>query len=293
MGTIICANCHTENPDSNIFCQGCGQSLKRSYAPASDQTVAAPRGVPAEPPIPPVPPVVAPPPATAVPAPIKTSATPPVKPAAAVPPPPPPAPRVVVQATPISKLGVYTDGWSDVIEGGAPLADKVKREFVNNLKAAEIPGLHVAESMLMDKNGEIRPSEVINFGRDMTIIARTGAFGKHLTVSWDLYTKQTINWLTVGILGGAVFVLAFLTHILGGIFYNGFFYGLFNWLGTFINWLLVPGLALMLVGKITHGDWLALYKKDQGEFAEDDAMALTNIVDIALSDAIEKALESE
>ena len=49
----------------------------------------------------------------------------------------------MVQATPISKLGVYTDGWSDVIEGGAPLADKVKREFVNNLKAAEIPGLHV------------------------------------------------------------------------------------------------------------------------------------------------------
>lgn len=173
------------------------------------------------------------------------------------------------------------------------MADKVRREFVNDLKAAEIPGLHLAESTLMDKNGETRPYEVISFGRQMTIIVRTGLFGKHLTVSWDLYTKQTINWLTVGILGGAVFVLVFLTHLLGGIFYNGFFYGLFSWLGTFINWLLVPGLALMLFGKITRGDWLALYKKDQGEFAEDDAMALTNIVDIALSDAIEKALESE
>jgi hypothetical protein len=117
-------------------------------------------------------------------------------------------------------------------------------------------------------------------------------FGKHLVVSWDLFTRQSVNWLTIGVLAGAMFVLAFLNHILGGTSLR-FFYGLFSWWGTFINWLLVPGLAVMLFGKILKGDWLAFYKKEPGNFAEDDAIAITTIVDDALSNAVEKALEEE
>lgn len=279
MGTIICPNCHTENPENSSFCQACGKSFQSAAVPTDDQTRVVTRGKQAGAEMPPPPPaVMAPPP-------------PPQGSIGAVPPRPQFA--AYVQATPIQNLGVCKDNWNDVIEGGAPIAEKVRQEFENNLKAAEIPGLHVAQSNLGGKNGEMRNYEVVSFGRGTTIIVRVASFGKHLAVSWDLYARQSINWLTVGILAGSVFVLTFLTHILGSVFESGFFYGLFSWWGTFLNWLLVPGLAILLAGKIMRGDWLAFYRTDDGEFAEDDALALTTVTDIALSDAIEKALEAE
>lgn len=288
MSMIICPNCQEENPEGNVICKACGKPLPQvQAAPDATRVVSRAGNSPEVPP-----PPMMPPPAAA-------SVVPPTPPpgTVAVPPPPPPPPvrpiYAVPSATSIKSLGIYADGWNDVLEGGAPLAEKVKQEFVNNINAAEIPGLHVAESALLGKDSETRKYEVISFGRNMTIIMRAAPIGKHLAVSWDLYVKQSINWLTVGILAGAVFVLGFLPHILGGSFFNGFFFGLFSWWVTFINLLLVPGLAVMLAGKILRGDWLAFYMKDPGEFAEDDAMALTTIVDMALADAIEKALEEE
>ena len=295
MEKLICPSCGVENPAGNSSCQSCGKPLVQVPPAESDRTVLSNRGAQAQvvPPPPSTEQTIMTPPAEPIKTPEMVPPPPPVMNAAPVPPPPPPPTYAYFQTTSIKSLGVYTDGWSDVIEGGAPLAEKVKQEFENNLKAAEIPGLHIAESTLAGENGETRKYQVVSFGKGMTVAVRTAPMGKHLVVSWDLFTKQSFNWLTLGILGGAVLVLAFLTHILGGLFYGAFFSGFFGWLATFINWLLVPGLAIMLAGKILRGDWLAFYIREQDEFAADDAIALATIVDDALSDAVDKALEEE
>lgn len=271
MATIVCASCGTVNDSVNLFCQTCGKSLKSAAPAASDQTVVANR------------PHSAPTPAqSSVPV-----APPPIPPA--VPPSRPPAPAyapVAPLGTPISRLGLRSDGWSDVLEDAAGLEESVKTAFLNEIKAAELPGLGVGESTLT--NGKTsRKYWVVYNGSGANVLVRFAPYGKNLLTSWDLYTKRKFNWLTLGILGGVVFLLTLLYQILGhwGSFYGGFF----AFLQGFFSMIFVPTLGVMLAGKLFKDDWLGFFMDDLNEFAADDAITLTSLVDSALSKAVEAA----
>jgi hypothetical protein len=279
MAKNICPNCKTENDPKNIFCQSCGASL-----------VAAPAS-------PPPAPTSTPPPAPVPPAPAKAAAMPP--PMQAVPPPPaygqppaygyPPAPMYYM-GTPIKQLGTHTDGWSDVIEDGAPLADKVKAAFVEQMNAEKIPGMRITEANISNDQMENRQYQLVSGPLGTTVAVRIAPYGKNLAISWDLFTKREANWLTIGLLGGIVFLLAALDTVAYSLsFYYDFFYAVFNFLGTLISWLLVPSLVLVLLGKIIKDDWVGLFVKDPNPFAADDALSLTTVVDNALSEAVEIA----
>jgi hypothetical protein len=280
MAKNICPNCKTENDPKNVFCQSCGTSL-----------VAAPV-------TPPPAPVSTPPPAPVVPPPARAAAVPP-PPVQAVPPPPaygqppaygyPPAPMYYM-GTPIKQLGTHTDGWSDVIEDGAPLADKVKAAFIEKMNVEKIPGLRITEANISNGQMENRPYQLVSGPLGMTVAVRIAPYGKNLAISWDLFTKREANWLTIGLLGGIVFVLAVLDTVSYSLsFYYDIFYAIFSFLGTFIGWLLVPSLVLVLLGKIIKDDWIGLFVKDPNPFAVDDAISLTTVVDNALADAVETA----
>lgn len=280
MAKTICPNCKTENDPKNIFCQSCGTSL-----------VAAPA-------TPPPAPVSTPPPAPVTPPPVKAAAVPP-PPMQAVPPPPaygqppaygyPPAPMYYL-GTPIKQLGIHTDGWSDVIEDGAPLADKVKATFIEKMNAEKIPGMRITEANISNDQMENRQYQLVSGPLGMTVAVRIAPYGKNLSLSWDLFTKREANWLTIGLLGGIVFLLAALDTVTYSLsFYDNIFYAIFNFLGTFINWLLVPSLVLVLLGKIIKDDWIGLFVKEPNPFSVDDAISLTTVVDNALAEAVEIA----
>ncbi len=271
MATIVCASCGTVNDANNQFCQACGKSLKAAAPAASDKTVVASRKAATPPPAPAAAPVAPPPP----------------MPAAPVMPPPPPAyvPPAPL-GTPITSLGLRSDGWSDVLENAASLEAAVKEAFVNEVKASELPGLAVGESILTNGKSS-RKYLVLYNGNGANVVVRFAAYGRDLLTSWDLYTKRKFNWLTIGLLGGVVFLLTLIYQILGhwGLFYNG----LFAFIQVFFSLLFVPTLAVMLVGKLIKDDWLGLFVEDLDEFAADDAIALTSLVDSALSKAVESA----
>lgn len=271
MATIVCASCGTVNDAKNLFCQACGKSLNAAAPAASDKTVVASRKAVETPPAPVAAPVAPPPPTPAAPV---------------MPPPPPAYVPPAPMGTPISSLGLRSDGWSDVLEDAAALEETVKEAFVKEVKAAGLPGLAVGESLLT--NGKsTRKYLVLYNGNGANVVVRFAAYGKDLLTSWDLYTKRKFNWLTIGLLGGIVFLLTLIYQVLGhwGLFYNG----LFAFLQVFLSLLLVPTLALMLVGKLIKDDWLGLFVDDLDEFAADDAIALTSLVDSALSRAVESA----
>jgi hypothetical protein len=271
MATIVCASCGTVNDAKNLFCQACGKSLNAAAPAASDKTVVASRKAVETPPAPVAAPVAPPPPTPAAPV---------------MPPPPPAYVPPAPMGTPISSLGLRSDGWSDVLEDAAGLEETVKEAFVKEVKAAGLPALAVGESLLT--NGKAtRKYLVLYNGNGANVVVRFAAYGKDLLTSWDLYTKRKFNWLTIGLLGGIVFLLTLIYQVLGhwGLFYNG----LFAFLQVFLSLLLVPTLALMLVGKLIKDDWLGLFVDDLDEFAADDAIALTSLVDSALSRAVESA----
>ena len=271
MAVTICPNCGAENPAGNQFCQSCGKALP--VAADAGKTVLSGRKNKA----------AAPPPPVEVPPPMPISAM--------VPPPPPPPMTYsnYLLVTPIRKLGIRSDGYSDVIEDAAPLAEKVKGEFLKLMSAAGIPGLHMAESDLVSKGIEIRRYQVIDNGKGSSVAVRIATFGKHLVISWDLFSIRKVNWLTIGILGGAVFLFTLLPIIFAGNFAYSFFAGLYNFIGSFLSWLLVPGLGILLFGKLLKDNWLAFYATDLDDFAADDGVALSTVVDNALSLAVEKA----
>ncbi len=282
MATIVCANCGTVNDDSNTFCQSCGKALAQPIA--EDKTVVVKRTKATPPPTP----VVAVPPPQ-----VKTEVPPaPPAPVASVPPVPMPPPvqaaPVSMPGTPVHKLGIRSDGWSDIIEDAASQEEEVKKLFVEGVKAANIPGLVVSESLISNGTAT-RKYHVVYNGSGANVLVRVAPFGKNLVASWELYTKRKVNWLTLAIIGGAVFVIALLYVIISKGFFGGFFGGLFSLISLMLSWLLVPTLAVMLFAKIIKDDWLGFFVQDLDEFAADDAMALSSVVDSALAKAIETA----
>ena len=125
--TVVCSNCKTVNPISNLFCQTCGARLDGPKASAVT-------------PPPPIPTAVVPPPMKTVPA-----AVPPVP--AAVPtvvpfPPPPPGPL----AQSFGRLGFKVDEYSDIVIDSANKSDKVNSEFVKSMQAKQIPQVSIGKS---------------------------------------------------------------------------------------------------------------------------------------------------
>ena len=286
MATLICPNCKTANPPDNLFCQACGTSLKGVKLDTGDKTVIAARTK--ETPIPPPVLVSVPPPSI----PQKTSPPPTPK---VLPPPvaagattPPAAyrPVPVYSGTPIQKLGVYMDGIADILPGEALKVDAVIKVFIDEIQKVKSEGISVASSDLTSGTAAPRKYQLIYNGKGATVAVRFAPTGKDLFYSWDLYTRREIRWLTIAIVGGAALILAVLTGIFSGLG-GGLLAGLLGFFNTFLGLLLVPGLALMLLGKILKDDIWGLYINDLDDFAADDANALAYIVDDAVVTAID------
>lgn len=201
----------------------------------------------------------------------------------------PPAPMFI--GTPINQLGMHVDGWSDIVEDGADLADKVKQAFIEKISKENIPGLRITDVLLSANEMQPRPYTLVTNVPGVAVTVRAVPYGKNLAISWDLYTKRSANWLTIGLLGGIVFLLAVLDMIFIAIVGADFFSALFSFISTFLGWLLLPTLVLLLLGKIIKDDWVGLFVKNIDSFAADDADSLTTIVDNDLIEAIEDCLE--
>lgn len=294
MESLVCPNCGNLNPGENQFCQSCGKPLKPAIPTSADKTMLSDRSQKASDQVPLPPPASegTPPPltlGTPVPPPTSEGTPPPMSFSPIVPPPPPPAPQHLYTGTPIRNLGIRVDGWSDVVEDAALSVDNVKLAFLDEMNSTRIDGLHMAESDLSSGGGEVRKYQLIYNGKGASVAVRIAPFGKNLVASWDLYTHRRINWLTIGILLGVVFICALISDLIIGIFGIGFFRGFFTFIETMMNWLLVPGLALLLLGKMIKDDWLAYFINDLDEFAAEDAVALSTVVDNALSNAVKTA----
>jgi|GEM_PF-3380189 len=293
MEKVKCSKCNTENEPGYQFCQTCGAPLTF----VSDKTVAAKRSTPetaatnmVQPPPPPAPMPPAGAPTPPPPGSYMQGQMPP-QPAYGQPPAYGYPPTPMYAGTPIKQLGLHVDGWSDIVEDGADLADKVKQSFIDKIIKENVPGLRITDVLLSANDMQPRPYILLTNASGVVVPVRVAPYGKNLVVSWDLYTKRSANWLTIGLLGGIVLLLAILDKIIVMYAFDNFFIGLFSFIGTFLSWLLLPTLVLLLLGKIFKDDWAGLFVKNINAFAADDADSLTTIVDNDLVDAIEDCLE--
>lgn len=266
--TVVCSNCKTVNPISNLFCQTCGARLDGPKASAIT-------------PPPPIPAAVVPPPMKTVPA-----AVPPVP--AAVPtvvplPPPPPGPL----AQSFGKLGFKVDEYSDIVIDSANKSDKVNSEFVKSLQAKQIPQVSISKSDFT-AGGKRRTFHTITSASGVTLLASIMPFGKDLLLGWEMYFKRTIRWLTLAIIAGAALILPIFSALQGGLGYGIIFVFASYWTMLFTI-LLIASLGVLLFGKLLKDDWLYLFVEDLDPIAWEDAIALQLAVHDALLDAMDSA----
>jgi hypothetical protein len=213
---------------------------------------------------------------------LKTATPPPV-----TPPPPIPAYPPAVYGTPIRRLGSRIDSWSEVIDNSAAAADAIAGAFLKEIEDLKVDGVRAATSDLTSGSSGLRKYQVVTNGRGATVAVRFAPMGKDLYFNWDLYVHRPINWLLIGIAGGISFLLALFTAIYAG----SFIFGLVSFFTTFFNLLLVPGLGLLLFGKLLKDDIWGFYLNTPDDFALDDANALSILVDDAATRAIEKSMD--
>lgn len=261
MESIICPNCKSPNTGESKFCQVCGSPLSN----AGEQPAATPPPDQSD----------------------AVTLVPPPIPAAQV----PPAVHSVT-GTPVSKLGVWVDGWSDVIEGAAGYADEVKAEFIQEMQDAGVVGLRSAESLMSSGTSLPQARQIIQSSSGASVVVNIAPYGKGLRVGWDLYTRRSPNWVTIGVLGGVILFFALLTSI-HSFQYDSALGGLISFFSVITGWPLVPIIGLMIAGKICKEDIWAFFVKDPDDFALEDAESLGMVVDSALSNAILDALEED
>ncbi len=266
--TVVCSNCKTVNPISNLFCQTCGARLDGPKASAVT-------------PPPPIPTAVVPPPMKTVPA-----AVPPV-PAAAptVVPLPPSPPGPLAQS--FGKLGFKVDEYSDIVIDSANKSDKVNSEFVKSMQAKQIPQVNIGKSVFT-AGGKKRTFHTITSPSGVTLLANILPFGKDLLLGWEMYVKRTIRWLTLAIIGGAALILPIFSALQGGLGYGIVFVFASYWTMLFTI-LLIASLGVLLFGKLLKDEWLYLFVEDLDPIAWEDAIALQLAVHDALLDAMDSA----
>lgn len=273
--TIVCPNCKTVNPATNLFCQSCGTKL------VAATVVSTPAPVPPPPPfaaqIPP-PPGAYPPPPT----------LPQQQPAYGQPPVmtyQPPAPVYV--APTIGKLGVKTDEFSDIVPELADKAAKVEETFIGMLKEKGLPGVNIAKSTYTSGTSQ-RAYVGITNPAGATILADFLPVGKDLASNWSLYTKRSINWFVVGIAGGAAVFFALLTFIFGLVSLWGFGSAWSQFFSVLALLVIAAIVVVGLLGKATKDDFMGLFVKDMDEIAWEDTNILQSIVHDTMIEAIEK-----
>ncbi len=266
MDSIICPNCKSVNTGESLFCQVCGTELPRTIEVPAETAQGSP-----------VPPPVSGP-GAAAPVPPPLTSVPPV----------PAAPQFLV--SPISKFGVWIDGWSDVIEGADGHAAEIKEGFLKEMKNAGIEGLRASDMPLSSGNQVPRNFHVIQDKSGATATVRIAPFGKNLLVSWDLYVKRIPNWITIGVLGGVILIFAILASINSFLFNSGVG-GILNFFNVLLTWPLVPIIGILIAGKIWKDDPWGYFVKDLDDFALEDAESLAMVVDSALSNTILDVLE--
>ena len=194
----------------------------------------------------------------------------------------------------VNKLGVFLDGWSDIVEGVGSKAMEVRQNILNILKERQMPEIEVMKTTLFvglisQDNRDYLVSQTFPGARTTIYIAQ---HGKDLYASWRTWIEPVFNWnLWRLILVGA----AVLGLITGGIGKSGGFYGpskttfsFVGWIAATIGYLITVAIILAIAGRIIKGRFTAYFFVEPNVFDADDITAMS----ISVHKSVLRALDS-
>lgn len=209
--------------------------------------------------------------------------------------PAPQPPPTLANKIDVNSLGVFVDGWSELIEGMGTKADQVRSDVLDHLKARNMPNIGLGNkigyvSLISKERRDYMVAETDPGARTTIFIAQHGV---DLYASWRTWIEPKVNmdvlqWL----IGGAV-VLGLLT---GGLNQTGGLYGpsrisfsLIGWVIYTIGFLLLAGGIIALAGKILKGSFLAYFFIEPNVFDAEDITAMSLSVHKSIIRSLDKS----
>lgn len=190
-----------------------------------------------------------------------------------------------LSSTNVNKLGVFLDGWADLIEGKGAKAAEVKQTVYQQLLERKMPDIQVKQV-----NGSVgigsnkRPYNIATTHPSATTAIYVGEHGQDMYVSWRTFIKPQISNLVI-ILGLISLVFgAFAAFSIYSFQVQSMFYSVsgsdFGWLilttlftvsiGMFISFCFL----LAILGVIIKGDFRAYFFVEPNIFDAEDITAM-------------------
>jgi hypothetical protein len=268
--SIVCPNCKSPNPASNLFCQFCGARL-------GEATQQAPKAVST-------------PSAAAPKTPQQPTQQPPAYQAAAPVAYPPPSyaqyqPQPAYVPPSLKRLGVKVDEFTEVFASLGGRAEEVTDEFSKSMSEKGLPGVTMSQSSFTSGRTQ-RTYQVASHSCGSTMVAGINPAGKDLEVSWMLYTHKVPNWITLGIIAGVSLVVTLATAFTGGYGITIFSFG--TWYMNIVLTLIASILVTGVLGKILADDVLHFFVHDLDDMAWEDTTVMQTVIHDALMKAVEK-----
>lgn len=140
-------------------------------------------------------------------------------------------------------LGEVQDGAAAVAGGLGHFAQQVFEVFGDTIGEREIPQVTQRRVQLNDGSGRNRPYYLLQHPNGATVAVFIAAYGQDLYLSWKLFIRPLLNWVTIGLLAAVAFLFGFLpvvgfsTMIAFAGFMAGFLFlaGFTFWIGNLVN----------------------------------------------------------
>ncbi len=258
--SIVCSNCKTPNPSSNLFCQSCGSRIGGATAQPPAQGV---NTIPVYPP-------------TQQPAayPQATPAAYPQQGYQAY------QPQPVYMPPTLKSLGVKVDEFTEVFAGMGERAAEVGEEFTKSMNDKGLPGVSLSQSVFVSGRMH-RTYKVANHASGATMVSSINPAGKDLEVSWMLYVRRILNWIPLAIMGGVALLLPLAWSFVSSFFITAVY------IVSLVLLLVLGILGAMLVGKVLKDNTWWAFIIEMDDMAWED----TNVMQTAIHDELMKAVE--
>ncbi len=193
----------------------------------------------------------------------------------------------MAQTINVNKLGLFIDGWADLVEGMGAKAETVRQEVLTQLESREMPDVKTA-----NKNGYVdlsapgyREYVVTTTFPGVTTVIYVAQHGKDLYTSWKTFIRPVINGALMVVLVIASFILGIFQAGAAPVFINSGMVFLIGWIGSLIFLCLLIAAA----GYIFKRSVLAYFFVEPSYFDADDVTAMSLSVHYSILRALDKA----
>jgi hypothetical protein len=207
---------------------------------------------------------------------------------------PPQAPVAPPNSINVDTLGIFLDGWSDLIEGMGGKANEVRVEVLKQLQSRGMPeiGLSNIIAFVGIFSSERRDYVITDTEPGARTTIYISQFGKDLYASWRTWIEPKMNWDLLKWFGIGAGVLGFFS---GGIQQSGGFFGPSSLSFSFPGWILSTigfgifgAILLAFTGKMVKGSYTAFFYIEPNIFDAEDITAMG----LAVHKSILRALDT-